>query len=365
MVNQPLELSVSDFLALTNQILDNAYPSVAVVGEVASFKVNQGKYVFFDLKDERGTVSCFMTVYNLRQPIEDGMRLIVVANPKLTAWGKFSLTVKAYRMIGEGDLQRSASLLERKLKQEGLFDDDRKRHLPVMPKRVAVISSTDAAGYKDFIKILNDRWSGLEVEVAHVQVQGIGAADQVIQALNYCNQMPHEPEVIVIIRGGGSADDLSTFNDELLVRAIAASRIPVLTGIGHEVDTTLADLAADVRAATPSNAAQILVPDKRDVIARLSTDIHRIRRAYQAMIDSQIREVGALVDRIDSLIDQRLQSSVEQLKHIEGVMRAYDPKLVLKRGYAIVRGDPVVGEKLEILREKDTIIAEVVNVKQR
>src|SRR5690606_7756374 len=123
--------------------------------------------------------------------------------------------------------------------------------LPEMPQHIAVISSTQAAGYADFIKIVNDRWGGLQIDVAHVKVQGDEAADQIIRALRYFNAKEILPEVIVIIRGGGSLDDLSAFNDELLVREIASSRIPTLVGVGHETDTTLSDLAADVRAATP------------------------------------------------------------------------------------------------------------------
>lgn len=145
-----------------------------------------------------------------------------------------------------------------------MFAPERKRSLPEIPAHIAVISSTQAAGYADFVKILNERWGGLKVDVAHVQVQGTVAPDQIIRAINYFGEEEVLPEVLVIIRGGGSADDLAAFNDEPLVRAIAGSRIPTIVGVGHEVDVTLADMVADVRAATPSNAAQIVVPDKRE-----------------------------------------------------------------------------------------------------
>jgi exodeoxyribonuclease VII large subunit len=261
-----VRLTVSDFVALTNQTLEYAYPSIEIEGEVASFKVNQGKFVFFDIKDADSSVGCFMTVWQLRVPIEDGMKVIITATPKLTQWGKFSLTVKAVRPSGEGALEKSFELLKAKLDGEGLFALDRKRMMPSIPYHIAVISSTQAAGYADFVKILNERFGGLKVDVAHVQVQGVDAPDQMIRALNYINTRDELPEVIVIIRGGGSADDLSAFNDERLVRAIAASRVPTLVGVGHEVDESLADLVADVRASTPSNAAQLLVPDRNEII---------------------------------------------------------------------------------------------------
>ena len=153
-----LQFSVSDFVALTNQTLEYAYPSVQIEGEVASFKVNQGKFIFFDLKDAGASVGCFMMLWQLRQPIEDGMKVIVTASPKLTQWGKFSLTIRAIRPSGEGDIKKSYELLKAKLDKEGLFAPERKRPLPRIPKRVAVISSVQAAGYADFIKILNARW---------------------------------------------------------------------------------------------------------------------------------------------------------------------------------------------------------------
>ena len=250
-----LSLSVSDFIALTNQTLEFAYPSIEVEGEVASFKVNQGKFVFFDLKDSGGSVGCFMMAWQLRVPIEDGMKVAVTATPKLTPWGKFSLTVRAVRPSGEGSLKKSFELLKVKLEKEGLFASERKRALPEVPQYIAVISSTQAAGYADFVKILGDRWGGMRVDVAQVQVQGADAPDQMIRALRYFNSQETVPQVIVIIRGGGSADDLSAFNDELLVREIATSRVPTLVGVGHEVDTSLADLAADVRAAEAKGAS--------------------------------------------------------------------------------------------------------------
>src|SRR5690606_9628284 len=151
------------------------------------FKINQGKYVFFDVKDTGCSVSCFMMVYQLRIPIEGGMKIIVSAVPKLTAWGKFSLTVRAIRPSGEGSIKKSFELLRAKLDAEGLFAIERKRPLPAIPRHVAVISSTQAAGYADFIKIIEDRWGGVKIEVAHVQVQGADAPDQMIRALRYFN----------------------------------------------------------------------------------------------------------------------------------------------------------------------------------
>ncbi len=340
--------SVSDFLASLNQTLEYAYPSIEVEGEVSSFKINQNKYVFFDLKDDQGTVGCFMTIWQLRQPIEDGMKVIVTAAPKLTQWGKFSLTVRAVRPSGEGSLKKSFELLKAKLDKEGLFAVERKRQLPDAPRHIAVVSSTQAAGYADFIKILNDRTGGVKVDVAHVQVQGVDAPDQMIRALKYFNGLETLPEVIVIIRGGGSADDLSAFNDELLVREIAASRIPTLVGVGHEIDESLADLAADVRAATPSNAAQIIVQDKHEIVRAVHVQVQSLLPRVEQAIYSQRQAVVELMNRTFEMVESRWEQTHSQFLAHRNVLAQLNPERVLERGYALLRGAAKVGSVVEI-----------------
>lgn len=357
--DEPLVFGVSDAIAVINQTLEYAYPTLVIEGEVASFKVNQGKFVFFDIKDAGGTLGCFMMLFSLRVPLEDGMRVRVVASPKLTQWGKFSLTVRSVQPVGEGALKRSFELLKAKLDKEGLFASERKRAIPEMPERIAVISSTQAAGYADFVRILNDRWGGLNVTVAHCQVQGVEAPPQIVRAIEYFNQQEDLPDVIVIIRGGGSADDLSAFNDEPLTRAIAGSRVPVLTGIGHEVDTSLADLAADVRAATPSNAAQLLVPDRREIFERVnSLNQHalnnmkrRVRDIYDLAHTAQADMGRALRHRLDQLN--------RELSQAQAVLVQLNPKQALNRGYALARMNGVVVRSGHAVKVGDSIQLEV------
>ncbi len=358
----PLIFSVSDFIAVVNQTFEYAYSTVQIEGEIASFKVNQGKFVFFDLKDSDGSINCFMTVWQMRVPIEDGMKVIISATPKLTQWGKFSLTIKTIRPSGEGDIKKSFEVLKAKLEAEGLFAPERKRLLPKIPQRIAVISSVQAAGYADFVKILNDRWGGIEVDVAHVQVQGEAAPDQIIRAINYFNQQELLPEVLVIIRGGGSADDLATFNDEPLVRAIASSRIPTLVGVGHEVDITLADLAADVRAATPSNAAQILVPDKNETIHLVRYQLGSLLPKISQLIDQKRQLITGMVNQIIDSINDAIDDQFNAISSLKNVLAQLSPNVVLARGYAIIRGIQVIGETIEVETSKNIIKAEVKNV---
>jgi exodeoxyribonuclease VII large subunit len=289
----------------------------------------------------------------------------VTATPKLTPWGKFSLTVQAIRPSGEGSLKKSFELLRAKLDKEGLFAPERKRALPGLPKHVAVISSVQAAGYADFIKIIDDRWGGLEIEVASVQVQGAAAPDQMIQALRHFNSQEVLPEVIVIIRGGGSADDLSAFNDELLVREIAASRVPTLVGVGHEVDVSLADMVADVRAATPSNAAQILVPDRNEVIRAVRRQVQSLLPRIDQVIDGGIIHVHRQLADALQAIDRQYDRSENQLQNVRRVLAELDPRKVLMRGYAIVRGNAIAGAEIEIEKSDMIITAEVKDVRQK
>ena len=341
-------LQVSDFIAVFNQTLEYTFPVVEVEGEVASFKVNQGKFVFFDLKDAGGSVNCFMMLFQLRVSIEDGMKVIVTATPKLTQWGKFSLTVRAIRPSGEGSIKKSFELLRAKLDQEGLFAPERKRPLPAIPQHIGVISSKQAAGYADFIKIMNDRWGGVRIDVAQVTVQGADAPDQIIRALHYFNTLEVTPEIIVIIRGGGSADDLATFNDEQLVRAIAASRVPTITGIGHEVDTSLSDLAADMRAATPSNAAQIIVPDRQEIIRAVRMKADGLFPRVLDMIVATKHDLEGIVERAADSAEQQLVKRHEQIVQMRRLLTEFDPRRVLERGYALLRGELKQGSIIDI-----------------
>ena len=365
MENQNLQLSVSEFIALTNQVLDGAYPAVEIEGEVASFKVNQGKYIFFDLKDAESSVGCFMMVFALRVPLEDGMKVVVRAVPKLTKWGKFSLTVQAVRPSGEGSLKKSFELLKAKLDKEGLFAPERKRALPSLPQHIAVVSSTQAAGYADFMKIVDARWGGMQIDVAHVQVQGEGAPDQMIRALEYINQQEVLPEVIVLIRGGGSADDLAAFNDEPLVRAVAGSRVPVLAGIGHEVDESLVDLAADVRASTPSNAAELLVPDKREIAERTHARLRQVITRTAHAVSMAEYEKDQKIERMLVRMSEAGELAEERLGRTQAVLAAYDPRAVLARGYAILRGEIAPGKLVQAETATNYIDMEVRDVRQK
>lgn len=363
-MNSTSAFTVTQFVDVVNQTLDYAYPSVNVQGEVASFKVNQGKWVFFDLKDEESSVPCFIPLFQLRMPIEDGMKVVVRGVPKLTKWGKFSFTVKQILPVGEGNIKKSFEMLKKKLQAEGLFDVARKRPIPRPLHKIGVISSTGAAGYADFCKILNARWGGLEVQTAHVQVQGMDAPDQIIRALKYLNEKA-EVDIVAIIRGGGSADDLSVFNDEKLAREIAVSRIPVITGIGHEVDESLADLVADVRASTPSNVAEMLTPDRKAEIAKIRGRVWTVNKKIIQDIENIEARATRMVMEAGRGVEAKIIAARNELLSRKKVLEGLNPERVLKRGYAILAGKVEVGGEIKLTTYKDEILAKITQVSKR
>lgn len=363
-MNEQPKFSVSEFLAVCNQTLEYSFSGATIIGEVASFKVNQGKWVFFDLKDEESSLNCFMPIFQLRMPLEDGMKVVVRGVPKVTKWGKFSFTVQSVMPIGEGSLKKSYELLKAKLEKEGLFAPAKKRPLPENLTKIGVISSTSAAGYADFIKILNSRWGGLEITVAHTQVQGLDAPDQIIRALNYFNEHGNV-EIIAILRGGGSADDLSAFNDEKLVRAIAASKIPVITGIGHEIDESLSDLAADLRGSTPSNVAEMISRDRRAEISHLKSNVLRVGDLISDKINNLKNTVENFPSTISKNFLQKIEILIKEVNEKKRIIEAFNPDKILQQGYAILKGKISPGNVVKITTHQYNLTAEIKNVEKR
>ena len=358
------KFSVTEFLTYVNQTLEYAYASVTIEGEVSGFKINQGKWVFFDLKDEESSVSCFLPIYSLRMNLEDGMKILVKGVPKVTKWGKFSFTVQQMMPIGEGNIKKNFEKLKKKLAGEGLFDPARKRSIPENLRKIGVISSTQAAGYADFCKILNARWGGLEVQTAHCQVQGLDAPDQIIRALKYFNEKA-EMEIIAIIRGGGSADDLAAFNDEKLVREIAASRIPVITGIGHEIDESLADLAADIRASTPSNVAEMLTPDKQAEKAKIRSNLSGINAKIKQEINAIRNNTLLSIENVGKAVKLKIEKYNAEIAAKIKILENLNPELVLKRGYAIISGKIDMDNVVKITTFTDEIEAKIIKIRER
>lgn len=332
-----VELSVSDFVELLNQTLDYAYNGVVIVGELANLRVSKNRWVYFDLKDAESTVKFFGTVYQLPGPLEDGMILKVRGQPRLHNLYGFSVNVQSMRPAGEGTIKRAAELLQAKLTTEGLFDGSRKRPLPYPPVRIGLIASKQSAAYADFIKILNARWGGITIEHIDVQVQGEPAVAQIVAAFDQFNAQAEPPEALVLIRGGGSAEDLAAFSTEQVTRAVAGSRVPTLVAIGHEIDLSLAELAADRRASTPSNAAEFLVPDRTQALVNLRAESQKLQQMLRGLLDTAQRLLGDNRQLLEQYLNVKLKQENAALETRAQLLEALSPKSALKRGYILAR----------------------------
>jgi len=334
-----IELSVSEFVALFNQTLEFAYPEITIIGELANFRISKNKWVYFDLKDDNSSVKFFGSVYKLPGPLEDGLVVKVRGQPRLHNLYGFSVNVLSIQPAGEGSIKRAADLLKLKLQAEGLFDEDRKRPIPYPPKTIGLITSKQSAAYADFIKVLGARWRGINISLIDVQVQGEVAPEQIVSAINQLNSLAEPPEVLVLIRGGGSAEDLAAFNTEIVVRAVATSRVPTLVAIGHEIDLALSELAADSRASTPSNAAELIAPDRGRALSDLQVLQVRLTSDSSRHINTAKINLTNVLDMLDDFVGRILTAASNTNLNEERLINAYSPKAVLARGYAVVRSD--------------------------
>lgn len=384
--------SVSEYIHFINDSLAALVPynDLAIEGEVAGFKVSQSKWVWFDLKDKDGLISCFMVAWDLKVPLADGMKIRVLGAPRLyQKTGKFSVTVKAIELLGEGALKKAYEMLKKRLMEEGLFAPERKRPLPRFPQRIALITSPEAAAYTDFLRILNNRWGGVEVDLLPVAVQGMSAPGEIAAAFHWLNQHSADYDVCVLTRGGGNLEDLQAFNDESTVRAVYGSKVPVVCGVGHERDETLCDLAADVRASTPSNAAERVAPSREEVLGELDFMAEQLESDLLLRVSEARQKVESAFDLLEHRLAGPLENCREVLKKfetqfnnfvfqldkkktgvetLERLFAGLNPRRLLERGYGLVRGssglirsakDVDTGDKIMIELSQGQIDAEV------
>lgn len=360
---------VSGALAVLNQVLSYAFPVMTVVGELDSFKVSKGKWVYADLKDDHAKLRIFGTVYILPGPLEDGMMVEVVGQPRLHPLYGFSFTIQSVRPVGEGSLKKAAHLLAHKLEVEGLFDGARKRPIPYPPERVGLITSVESAAYADFVKVMNARWQGVCVDVYDAQVQGEAAVESISAGIRYFNQQAQVPDILVVIRGGGSVDDLAAFSTEQVVRAVAASRIPTLVAIGHETDESLAERAADMRASTPSNAAELLFPDREHEKRHLQQIRSRLNEMLESAFTIKRSSIQQQRDTLTARVERHIEDRLQRVRQAELLLEAMHPKSALKRGYALAESESgalistthsmKVGDMVNIVFKDGSVLTEV------
>lgn len=372
--NQPLKFSPSDFVALANQVFETAFGFVYLQGEIANFRVSKNKWVYFDLKDDTSKIACFGSVYSLPGPVEDGMLVEISGRATMHPQFGFNFTFQSIKPSGEGSIKKAFDMLRAKLQNEGLFDIARKRYLPYPPSKIALVTSAKSAAYVDFVKIVNVRWPYVEIVVYDTLVQGENAPAQLVNAINMANQ-DATADILVVTRGGGSADDMAAFSDERVVRALAASRIPTLVAIGHEIDESLAELVADKRASTPSNAAELIVPDKPTEKKFVDSAQNNITSGYKNFIESELSDNANIFKQISDMYRSHITNEQAALSNYGQILSSLNPTNVLKRGYSVIRlengrlvrkiADVQIGNNLNItLSDGGNIVVEVKSIKR-
>lgn len=360
----PLPLSVADLTRYLRELVesDEILKDVWVEGEISNFSKPSSGHIYFTLKDQSAALRCVIwksTALRLRLNLQSG--LAVEAHGQIGIYerdGQYQLYVDAIRLAGEGVLFQEFLRLKARLEAEGLFDEGRKRPIPAQPKVIGVVTSATGAALQDMLNTLANRFPLAEVILAPAAVQGEEAPPQLVMALQALNAL--EVDVILLARGGGSLEDLWCFNDERVVRSVAFSRVPVISGIGHETDFTLADFAADLRAPTPTTAAVAATPhidELRQSLMGISTQIAiaagqniQQRRLYLQEFSLRLKHASPLRriqddrQRLD-LLNERMNRAYEhklavlrlQLAGVESQLRNLDPRAILQRGFALLR----------------------------
>ncbi len=357
-------LSVWELTARIKDLLEESFPTVWVSGEISNLARPRSGHCYLTLKDDRAQLRAAIwrsTAGRLRFDLHDGLEVICRGRVEVYApRGSYQLIVEQIEPKGIGALELALRQLREKLAREGLFEPQRKRPLPRFVRRIAVVTSPTGAAIHDFLQVLGRRWRGADVLIVPVRVQGEGAAEEIAAAIGRVNRLSQPYDCLVVTRGGGSLEDLWAFNEEVVVRAIFASRIPVVSAVGHEIDVTLSDLVADVRTLTPSEAAELVAPAADELVAglrqyqkRLLAALrgraalarsrldglarhHVFRRPYQRLHE-MTRRLDELESRCGRAVRSRARLAREQADAVAARLESLSPLAVLGRGYSLTQ----------------------------
>jgi len=376
------EKKVVTITELTRQIkqsLETSFPRMWVEGEISNFKHHTSGHLYFTLKDEGAQLSAVMwrsRVANLTFPPEDGMK--VIARGSITVYpprGNYQIDVEQIQPIGIGELQLAFERLKQKLAAEGLFDPAHKKPIPEFPECIGIITSETGAALQDIRSVLSRRHPSVEVILASVRVQGTGAAGEITEAIEQMNRYGGI-DVLIVGRGGGSLEDLWAFNEERVARAIYASKIPIVSAVGHEIDFSIADFVADLRAPTPSAAAELVVRDRTELLEDIGNLCYTMRGAIDTQMSSfrervaslltsysfnrprdLVREFSQRVDEIDRSLgvsfNHIARTAHQRYDSLRYHLQALNPHGVLKRGYSIVRKEGRIVSSARLLHRGD------------
>jgi exodeoxyribonuclease VII large subunit len=343
-------LTISELNARARQCIEDEFQVIAVMGELSNVACPSSGHQYFSLKDDKAQVRCafFKPVNrNTTFEIENGQQVMALARVSLyEPRGDYQLIIQQLELLGDGKLQYAFEQLKRKLNQEGLFASEHKQPIPNIPKKIGIVTSATGAALQDMIKVLRRRFSAMPLVIYPCMVQGKQAAATICTAIETANER-NECDTVIVARGGGSLEDLWPFNEEIVARALYNSQLPIITGIGHEIDTTIADLVADQRAATPSAAAELATPQQSELRQRLQQTMKQLQSNIQQQVEQHKQTIHHLQQRLAhpqqriqqymqkfDEIQQQLQRSIsiqlqqrqQSLQHIQTVLKAHSPQ---------------------------------------
>ncbi len=362
MSNNNQILTVSELTKEIRSTLEESFDQISVIGEISNFKSHISGHWYFSLKDSDAVINCTMwkgfNQYVFFTP-QDGMKIVVIG--RITVYpprGSYQLDVRSMKPAGIGELQEAFEKLKRKLETEGLFDEKYKKPIPVFPQKIGIVTAIDGAAFKDLISVAKRRFPLVEIVIAPARVQGSGAAESIVKSVKQLNEYPGI-DVIIVSRGGGSIEDLWAFNEEIVARAIFKSKIPVISGVGHEVDFTISDYVADLRAPTPSVAMEIATPDIEEINNFINEFLSKSYKTIDELVESKIDDVMLnissygfkvpmdILNRKSQQVDLNTSDIIKSIKRylmtyqnklmlLSKSIEAFDIGRSLKRGFVLV-----------------------------
>ncbi len=353
---------VSEINKIAKNLLEGEFPEIWLEGEISNLTFHSSGHLYFSLKDEEAQINGIMYKWQAGQlefVPENGMK--VIAQGKISVFvkgGRYQIIVYGLKPIGIGALQQAFEQLKRKLEREGLFDKARKRPIPMLPQKIGIVTSPTGAAIRDILNIIERRFANVHILIHPVRVQGDQAAGEIAEAITYVNERFPSLDVLIVGRGGGSLEDLWSFNREIVARAIYNSRIPVISAVGHEIDYTIADFVADLRAPTPSAAAELVVTNKIElekkillltskIKSSMEYELDELTSQYRRLAESRIflhpeelysqfqQEIDYYLEKIVSQCAHFLDFQKERLNSIAGKLKVLSPLNILARGYSI------------------------------
>ena len=375
--NRPV-FTVSDINQYIKTLLnkDENLKFIYIKGEISNFKMASNGHFYFSLKDDKAMISAMMFssyASKINFSPDNGQEVVVFGSiDAYPGRGTYQIIVYSMQEVGAGQALLELEKLKKKLKEEGLFDESRKRPINLYPKAIGVITAPNSAAIKDILFNLKRRYPIADIYVFYSAVQGDNAAKELLNAFNIAQTYPLD--TLLIGRGGGSSEDLSAFNDETLVRALASSKMPIIACVGHEIDSTLVDFVADKRASTPTGAAELATIDQREILEHLSFSIQEMEESIKGMVEDLKDEVSSYKEDLLQVMTNKLRQEKQLLEHKKATLDALNPDNVLSRGFTLTvdeNGKPIKikearpGRKIKTIFKDGSLTSEVIDVETK